>query len=262
MNILQVNKISQLHDGENIIFCKTDWILEDFKRINTLNNDVIFITGNSDYCITDDLASKAPKNIKKWYCANRLSDNPILESIPAGVENTIACKREGHGYVWDHAHEKTKVLSNVQTNTKTTEFLYSNFNVNTNPSHRIPIRDISKQQEYITWHDANCSYSDFAKQILDHEGVICAQGNDRGDNHRIYETLYLGRIPLTFNILQYKYLHNIYPIVLLKDINELLDKETLKKRIAEVKHGPTTYLDCDYWLNKINEKAKEYNIVG
>ena len=28
--IIQVNKFSQLHDGKKIIFCKTDYIMQEF----------------------------------------------------------------------------------------------------------------------------------------------------------------------------------------------------------------------------------------
>lgn len=64
MDFLQLNKFSELHDGKNIIFCKTDYIISEFNYIKNLKNDVILITGNSDYPITDDLANLAPKNIK------------------------------------------------------------------------------------------------------------------------------------------------------------------------------------------------------
>ena len=41
-NYFQINKLSKLHDGKNIIFCKTDFIQQEFQYINTLENDVIF----------------------------------------------------------------------------------------------------------------------------------------------------------------------------------------------------------------------------
>ena len=244
--MIQVNKISQLHDGKNIIFCKTDWVVKEFSYIASLTNDVILVTGNSDYCITDDLVLSAPKNIKKWFCQNRLSDSTLLESIPIGIENTVACKRDGHGYVWDHAHEKNTILGSSLVDSTTTKFLYSNFNVNTNLNHRTPIRQISQNNDHITWAEPSQSYTQFVK----------------GDNHRIYETLYLNRIPLTFNVEQYKYVHHLYPAVLINDLEELSDVKNLKSRISAARNKDVgDYLKIDYWLEKIYDEAKKHSII-
>ena len=262
MNPIEINKLSRLHDGKKVIFCKTDFILEEFKYISSLANDVVFITGNSDYCITDDLVSRAPTNIKKWFCQNRLSSSPLLESIPLGMENTVSCSRQGHGHVWDHALEKpTAIIS--QKKTTPNRLLYANFNINTNPRHRVPIRDICKNLPHITWSEPNLLYSDLLDDIISHEGVVCPQGNGFGDNHRIYESLYLDRIPITFNVEQYKHIHHLYPIVLIQDIAELADTERLKSRIEEAQNKEAEeYLDSNYWLEKIYDEAKKYSIAG
>ena len=62
--IVEINKLSQLHNGSGIVFCKTDFILEEFKSIERLGRDVTLITGNSDYCITEALVALAPSNVK------------------------------------------------------------------------------------------------------------------------------------------------------------------------------------------------------
>ncbi len=62
-NYFQINKLSELHDGKNIIFCKTDFIQQEFQYINSLDNDVILITGNSDYAIDHHKFNDRPKNI-------------------------------------------------------------------------------------------------------------------------------------------------------------------------------------------------------
>jgi hypothetical protein len=67
MNIIQINKFSELHNNETIIFCKTDYIFDEFKNIEKIPNDVILITGNSDYPIDESRFNLKPKNVKKWY---------------------------------------------------------------------------------------------------------------------------------------------------------------------------------------------------
>ena len=261
MKVIQINKFSELHNGRTIIFCKTDFILKEFNYIKNLKNDVIFITGNSDYCITDHLVSQAPPNIKKWFCQNRLSDNTLLESIPLGLDNSISCKREGHGVAWEHAKIKHKILSNPP-NQKHKDFLFSCFTINTNPPHRSRLQNLSKDAPHITWKEPNLDYDSYVKHILNHKAVVCAQGNDMGDNHRIYETLYLGRTPLTFNVQQYKYLHHLFPLVLIENNEDLLDIKLIDCKIDEARSKKNEkYLNTDYWLEKIYAEAKKHSIA-
>lgn len=264
MNVIQINKFSQLHNGKSIFFCKTDFIFQAFDSIRHLKNKIILISGNSDYCITDEIASKAPKNIFKWFCQNRLSNNPLLESIPLGVENTAPCRVEGHGHVWDHAHEKTKLIESKNIHqVSETNLAYANFNVHTNPPHRNLIKSHILKLKHVTWRDPSPDYKSFFQDILNHQATICPQGNDRGDNHRIYEVLYAGRVPITFNRAQYEYLHHIFPTLLINDIQELDDYLELKTKINQVKNMVNkNYLNCDYWINKILDYEKECNLIG
>jgi hypothetical protein len=257
MNIIQINKFSNLHDGEKIIFCKTDFLFEEFEKIKKIKNDVILISGNSDYCISDKIVARAPQNIKKWFCQNRHSESFILQSIPLGLENTVECKVPGHGFVWDHAHEKHDILSNFSEK-KSKDFVYANFNVNTNFHHRIALKEKSIESDHITWGEPNAAYRDYVNSILNHEAVLCAQGNDYGDNHRIYETLYLSRAAITFNTFQYKYLHYLFPTVLVTKLEQLDDIDNLKRRVDKSrKHMNTKYLDFEYWKDMILDSAKD-----
>lgn len=259
MNLLQINKFSELHDGQSIIFCKTDFIENEFENIKKIKNKVIFITGNSDYCITDDIVAKAPKNIKKWFCQNRLSDNNLLESIPLGIENTIQCTRDGHGFVWPHAIEKPLIINRHKNEKKHTydNLIYANFNIQTNLIHRSEVKNFISNLDYITKDESNLSYINFVNKILCHEAVLCPQGNGKGDNHRIYETLHLGRIPITFSNEQFKYLHHKFPVVLIQDIKQLGDKDYIKNKIHEAQSKfDNKYLDINYWIMKIKNEQQ------
>jgi hypothetical protein len=52
-NFIEINKFSEIHDGEKIVFCKTDFLLNEFEQIRKIDNDVFLITGNSDNPTTD-----------------------------------------------------------------------------------------------------------------------------------------------------------------------------------------------------------------
>jgi len=262
MNSLQINKISKLHNGKNIFFCKTDFIEKTFTHIQDIKNEVILISGNSDYCVDDNLVKKAPKNIKRWFCQNRLSDNDLLESIPIGIENTIACSIDGHGYVWPHAIEKPSIINRLKNEDKQSRvnLIYSNFNVNTNPSHRNKVKEHISKLDHITKDECNLNYQDFVKGVLSHEAVLCPQGNGEGDNHRIYETLHLGKVPITFNYKQFKYLHHKFPVVLINDLNELNEEHKIKEKIDNAKKQMNfKLLDENYWINRIKDETEKCN---
>ncbi len=262
MNTLQINKISKLHNGKDIFFCKTDFIEKAFAQIRIIKNEVILISGNSDYCIDDSLVKKAPQNIKKWFCQNRLSDDDLLESIPLGIENTVPCSIDGHGYVWPHAIEKPSIITRQKQKDKRSyvNLIYSNFNVNTNPPHRNEVKDHISKLEHITKDECNLNYEDFVERILSHKAVLCPQGNGEGDNHRIYETLHLGKVPITFNSKQFKYLHHKFPVVLIKDLKELSDKNFIENKIHEAQSKfNNKYLDVNYWIDKIKDEAQKCN---
>jgi transposase len=45
MDFVQINKFSKLHNEGKVIFCKTDFIFEEFKNIEKIPHDIILITG-------------------------------------------------------------------------------------------------------------------------------------------------------------------------------------------------------------------------
>ena len=120
--------MSEWHDGDKIIFCKTDFLDSEFSNISKITGDVILITGNSDYAITDDIVKRAPKNIKKWYAQNALTNSDLVTPIPMGIENKLESLRLGHciGY-FERVQEKEILLNNIK-NKEPIKFIYSNFN--------------------------------------------------------------------------------------------------------------------------------------
>jgi hypothetical protein len=259
-DLIQINRFSELHNGENIFFCKTDFLQEAFRFIASVDNETVLISGNSDYCITDDLVAQVPNNIKKWFCQNKLCDNDLLEPIPLGIDNSIECAVPGHGKVWESAKKRVELLSKPYEK-KPTKFVYANFSIETNPDHRRKIAEICKSLDYIDCdiveghqESNNRPYEKYLNSILDHEAIICPQGNG-ADQHRIYEALYLDRVPITFNKDQYDYLHHLFPTVLINSLEELEDQDNLKLRVEEAQNINKKYLTFQHWKNMILEAA-------
>jgi hypothetical protein len=251
IDLIQLNKFSKLHDGANVIFCKTDYILSEFEYINNLSNDVILITGNSDYGITDDIIKNMPKNILKWYGQNVLTFHDKIEPIPMGLENKLESFRYGHGVGYYERVEKKEEILNKNFTIKPDKFIYSNFQVNTNFHHRMSVKDICIKSNHIEWEEPNLSIDNFFNRILEYEMVVCPAGNGV-DTHRIWEVLYSKRIPITIKIGNYK-IYDLYeklPIIILDSIYDLENYDLIKDKLNHVKSKlfNLNLLDSNYWM--------------
>jgi hypothetical protein len=254
MELIQLNKFSELHDGKNIIFCKTDFLNDEFNHINKLENDVILITGNSDYAITDDIVKSSPKNIKKWYAQNALTNSDLVVSIPMGIENKLESLREGHGIgYYDRVQEKEIILSTLK-NKEPEKFIYSNFNIHTNYGERIKYKNISIECPHIDWEESNLSLHDFFNKMLDYKMILCPVGNGV-DTHRLWEVLYSNIIPITVKVNNYGIykLYETLPIIILDKIEDLLDYDLIDKKYKEVMSNNYNLelINYNYWKDKI-----------
>lgn len=264
MDLLQLNKFSNLHNNKNIFFCKTDFLKAEFKTIQKLKNEVILISGNSDINIDSTFISLIPDNIITWYCQNNLVYHDKLRSIPIGLENTFPSKRKGHGVAWPQAKQKIKLLNEISDNIKQQEpskLLYANFNIQTNIEHRSRIKEICARAEFITLDEPNLDYVTFIDRVLQHEATICPTGNGI-DTHRIYEVLYCDRIPVIIKNGDYPVYTDIYdhlPIVILKNTDQLTDAEKLQDLISKAKEKAVKpeLLDFQYWQKLISTEARD-----
>lgn len=255
---IQINKFSDLHNGKTIFFCKTDYILQDFKTISNIDNKVVLITGNSDYSITDDIVKLCPVNVIRWYAQNALSYDDRLSPIPMGIENKNASLRDGHGIgYYDRVTEKENIISNLK-DINPIKFIYANFNVNTNYNYRTHILNICNTIEYIHTEQPVLSLSQFFNRILEYKMILCPIGNGI-DTHRLWEVLYCGRIPITIKAGDFKIyeLYEKFPIIVLDNLNLLRDKTFLEDqyKIAKNKLLDQTMLYSQYWKNQFIKHA-------
>lgn len=259
IDFVQINKLSQLHNTRNIIFCKTDYVLQEFTEIIKQTNDVILITGNSDYPITDSLLKHVPKNIKKWYCQNAVSNNQIICPIPLGLENKKESYRSNHGIGYgQRVEEKENIINNIETNKIPKKLIYANYNENTNLQHRKQLNNIIDKVTHITSTPAKLNIKEFFNEILDHKMVLCPIGNGI-DTHRLWETLYCNRVPVIFKMGEYK-IYKLYeqlPIIILHSFDEILDKKYMLKQYEQImlKQYNIKLLCSQYWISEIIKES-------
>tara|TARA_B100000085_G_C18553275_1_gene516776 strand:+ start:1391 stop:2221 length:831 start_codon:yes stop_codon:yes gene_type:complete len=268
IDYLQINKLSRLHNGHDIFFCKTDYILQDFAAISKLDRDVVLITGNSDYAIPDEAVNQCPDNVKVWYAQNCLSNNEKMKPLPIGIENKEVALREGHGIGYlDRVTKKENIFNNLKSlspYSKITadKFMYSNFVVRNNPTHRSLAKEISIKQPYIDWEEPNLSLERLFLNFLEYKMILCPIGNGI-DTHRLWETLYCGRIPVTIKVGDFK-LYSLYeqlPIVILDGYSELMQQESIQEKYNNVisKKYNIDMLSTQYWIESVISDAKNLN---
>jgi hypothetical protein len=254
-DFLQINKIAKVHNDKNIIFCKTDFIVEELKEISKKNYDVVLITGNSDYSITEELAELAPPNIKSWYCQNALAQKNIIVPMPIGIENKLECERSGHGIGYkSRVQEKEDILNSLSFIKETNKFIYCNYNIETNPHYRGRLFSKIKNIKHIHWEEPKLSLSSVFKKFSEYKMVLSPIGNGV-DTHRLWEVLYCGSIPLTIKVGNYK-IYELYeklPIIILDDMDCLENKNFLEEQyeIAKNKIYNKEILTTQYWKEKI-----------
>lgn len=262
-----------VHNGVHIFFSKTDYLHHDLEVIGKFGSQCIVVCGNSDYCIGhpyhpigEKLADTVPNNVIAIFCQNCLvrEDHPNYNKfviIPVGIENYMECKRQEFSVIHCKAIEKYTLLSTMNSDSAPiTDSLYSNFMVRPNCQsleHRALIRKISIESPHIDWQEPTLTSEQFYREVLNHEATICAQGNGPGDNHRIYEVLYLNRIPITFNEKMYDRLHKNFPVVFLEKAEMLNDKMYILSQIEQAKNmkWDRDILYAPYWMDMICKAA-------
>lgn len=251
MDTIQLNKFSKLHNGKNVFFCKTDFLLNDFETIKKIPNDVILISGNSDYIINEKFLDVLPRNVKKWYAQNAMINTDVIKTLPMGIENYKPADREGHGVGYDRVSVK-ETLIDILKQKEPNKFIYSNFKIQNNVQHRTEVSEYCKKSEFIEWESPDLSLSTFFKKMLSYEAIICPDGNGP-DTHRFYEVLYMGRIPIVFNKTLYTNLYHRFPCVILESPSDLLNYELLREKINEAKSKDwdRNILNTQYWIDEI-----------
>ena len=260
-NLIQMSRFcNDLHDDERIIFCKRDFILQEFERIKNFKNKIILIVANSDYTFDDSILSKCPNNVTHIFATNTTCYNDKVTPIPIGVEIEELTKRDGHGQINPGIFEKKPYLLgevNINPPNEIKNKIYSNFNVYTNMNVRVPLRDfcLKNQNFYV---ENGISYGDFVNQVKSHVATLSPRGNGI-ECIRTYEVLYLDSIPIVFgDFNEYKAINEkIYknlPIVFIHNYNDLNNFKYIESRISEVKNNSRETLDYHYWVDLIKKK--------
>ena len=132
--------------------------------------------------------------------------------------------------------------------------VYMNMNINTYPIERQLVWDLFKDKNWVTIGSIENNIEGrtrFLRDIKSHTFVLCPRGNGL-DTHRLWETLYMGSIPIVKRDIGYAEFEDL-PICFINNWSEININflETEQKRIVNTNWN-LKKLKINYWITKIN----------
>lgn len=258
------NKFIRICDELNIHFSKIDYWKEELK-IASINNKKIFLTHQGDNPVTQEMVNNAPKNIKYWFACNSLAkstNNCEVINIPLGLNNidlviSPASKYGKYSSNFSHItnfHENIINARNFSIYLKEKNLAYVNFNINTNIIERKKCLEYFSDKPFATVEKPSRPHLEYLKETLCYPFIISPPGNGR-DCIRVWESLYLGRIPV---ILNDPAMHSFkdLPIMFVDSWSEVTEKsleEFYDNVIQKNKQGEYNFekITISYWKNRI-----------
>lgn len=224
-----------------IVYCHTDWISNLFEIIKNINKNIILISHNSDH-FTPNIP--IPKCVKKWYSQNvSIINNPIIESIPVGIENSV----------WFPESDKpNKILNKLKEIKEYKNLLYVNFNIKNNTKERQEPYILFKDKSWVTmkYYKNGERFDEYCDDIFNHKFILSPDGNGV-DTHRLWETLYLKSIPVIKHSINADFYIDL-PICFVNQWEEI-NEDFLNNEYERIinKKWNLEKLNFDYWKNKI-----------
>jgi hypothetical protein len=207
----------------------------------------LLVSGHSDYPITDKLVDFYRPNI--WFTVNKQTTRNNVFSLPLGITNNT------------NESELHRIYGNLdcmidvmKENIEIKNLVYMNMNISTYPLERQIVWDLFKDKKWVTIGRIKNTIegrTKFLRDIKSHTFVLCPRGNGI-DTHRLWETLYMGSIPIVKKNIGYSEFEDL-PICFVNDWTDISQEwlENEKNRILN-KEWNMDKLKISYWLNKIN----------
>ena len=230
-----------------IIFTSIVLIEELFKLLYQIKDfrNIKIICAQGDDEFSNILLEKKPNCVSKIYSTNVSAKNEKLIPIPIGLSNNYSPK---------NLLSKDFNKLNIADYFKSKEnFLYVNFQENTNSSKRQNIYSFFESKEWAKVEHPNLELNDYKKNLENSSFVLCPGGNGF-DTHRIWESLYSGSIPIIENHLTYQYLESL-PVIFIDNLVNL-NEEYLNDSIKSLSESDFNFekLYMNYWINKIRQE--------
>lgn len=235
-------------------YLKIDYFYTDLRnwRENPIilkEEDKIIITGHSDFPLSDHISSQ----FNLIFGTNNISSNINSYGLPLGICND--CDDSPIHKIYGN---KEVVLKIINEKIDKTNLLYMNFDTSTH-CQRQSTYNLFVDKKWVligTKQNTMEGREKFLKEIKSSKFVLCPRGNGI-DTHRIWESLYMGSIP----ILIYENVHKEFldlPILFIKNWEEINENYLNEKYEYMIQNQYNMEkLKISYWFNFIKNKIKD-----
>jgi hypothetical protein len=207
----------------------------------------IWITGDSDIHITESIIEPYQNTYTHWFAMNlEIEDSPNHTLIPIGIDTHCAPNKA----------EALCRVSKEDIQTQDTPLAFLSINIHTFFCERAIVEVFFKDEPWVT-HRYPIEYDEFCREVRRHKFVFCPRGNGY-DTIRMWETLYLGSIPIVRENPVVNEFAKWLPICVVKDWSHVNPEylELEYKRIRSRTDYNFNVLRWSYWREKILSKAQ------
>jgi len=215
-------------------------ILNSYEKLK--RQDIIVVLGKGDYEITDEFADDVPDNIKLIYANNINTENSRFRYLPMGRD-----------------FRSSNLFTEIKPEYKKDCLCYCNYSINTH-FQRIELYNLIKDKQFIDFNhmgnfgDYSMSRRDYFEKVSKSKFTICPRGNGI-DTFRLWDSIYLGAIPIVVKeAVFHEYLDEL-PILLLNNYDEFknLNKQFLEDTYQKMLKNKYNYnkLLLSFWINEI-----------
>ena len=239
---------------EKLCYVKTDYLKNGGaqfiwrNQLHPVELRKIAIIGHSDHSVDDEDAEQ----FDLIFCVNKNTKNKKVYGLPLGLPN--ACDDLPSLKVFG---DKKMVVDVSQEKYERTILAYLNFNQHTFPLERCKIFEMFRNHSWVKNSKPDDSYNgrlNYLKDLKKSKFCFCPRGNGI-DTHRMWESLYMGCIPIVINHQAHDFCHDL-PILFIEDW-EQIDLGFLNKKWIEMSSRSWNYekLKVSYWRDYIIQKS-------
>jgi hypothetical protein len=234
---------------------KTDYFkIGKFKWRGNYHPSIIkenVIISHSDYSVTDEISEK----FKKVFCVNNSSKNKNTFSLPLGIPNN-----SDELEILKIIGNKESLIQVIESDVEKENLLYLNFSVNTYSDLRGRLMSQYKKLNWVNSEEPKYTPEGRIKYLTSlkkSKFVLCPRGNGI-DTHRLWETLYVGSIPIIEKFKTHDICHDL-PVLFIDDWSAL-DEDFLNEKYLEItnRNFNLDKLKISFWENFIKEKITNY----
>lgn len=210
-------------------------------------NGFIIYTGQEDTPIDENI--QLPVNIAAVYGVNALYNNHNVIPFPFGLQRQMNLNDERLEIMLEN------ILYGPNISNIPNKLLYLNMGIGRNPE-REYFRNFETNDWITTRFDENSKffpydrYQDFLDELRDHKFVACPPGHGM-DTHRIWETLYMKRIPIIKRHPYFERLLKDFPVLFVDEWSDITKELLENTNLPEV---DLAKLDLDQIMNLNRER--------